>query len=427
MTIELWISLGAGLLCLVLSFFFAMSETALTASSRARMLSLEKNGDKQAKTVNKLLGSRERMIGAILISVTLANTAYTTLTASVFQEIFGEKGIAIATVIVSLVIIVFLEVLPKTLAINYPDQVALLIARPLSFFVTLLGPVTLVLEKIVRSFLRLFGLNLGENQNVLSGHEEMRGTIDLLHQEGNVQKSHRDMVGGILDLKDLSVLDVMVHRTKMVTLDSELSPQELVQRILAAPYTRIPLYQEEQQNIIGVLHAKDLVRALNANGGKSEGLDILSLATPPWFVPDSTSLEDQLKAFLRRKSHFALVVDEYGEVQGHITLEDIIEEIVGDIKDEHDIAMSGVRVQQDGSVNVEGSVPIRDINRAMDWNLPDEEATTIAGLVIHEARIIPEAGQTFTFHGFLFHVLRKNRNRITALKIIPAKKDMKDE
>jgi Mg2+/Co2+ transporter CorB len=288
MTFALWISLGAGILCLVLSFFFAMSETALTASSRARMMTLEKQGDKNAKTVNKLLGARERMIGAILISVTLANTAYTTLSASVFQEMFGEKGIAIATVIVSLVIIVFLEVLPKTIAINYPDKVSLLIARPLNFFVTLLGPVTLVLEKIVRNFLRLFGLNLGENHNVLSGDEEIRGTINLLHQEGTVQKSDRDMVGGILDLKDLSVLDVMVHRTKMMTVDSELPNDEIIKRVLAAPYTRIPLYKEEQENIIGLLHAKDLVRALNANGGQTGELDILSLVMPPWFVPDST-------------------------------------------------------------------------------------------------------------------------------------------
>lgn len=419
MTTAEWLALFAGISCLFISFFFSMSETSLTASSRARMNTLEKNGDKRAKTVNKLLEKRERLIGGILIGNNLANTAYTTLVASALLAIFGEVGIAYATVIVALVIIVFLEILPKTIAINYPDKVALMVARPLSLFVALLGPITMVIEKLVRQFLKLFGMNLGENKNVLSGSEELRGTVNLMHEEGAVEKLDKDMLGGILDLKDLEVSDIMIHRTKMISVDVDDGADTIVKQVLNASYTRIPLYRETPENIIGVLHSKDLVRALNAANGDASQLDIVSLALPPWFVPDSTSLQDQLKAFLRRKIHFALVVDEYGEVQGHVTLEDIIEEIVGDIKDEHDVAMSGVRPQPDGSVNVEGTLAIRDLNRAMEWNLPDEEATTIAGLVIHEARMIPDSGQTFAFHGFVFHVLRRNKNRITALKIIP--------
>jgi Mg2+/Co2+ transporter CorB len=412
---------GGGILCLIISFFFSMSETSLTASSRARMMTLEKNGDKRAKTVNLLLEKRERMIGGILIGNNLANTTYTALMAGVFISLFGEVGVAYATAVVAVVIIVFLEILPKTIAINYPDKVALMLSRPLSLFVALLGPVTMVIEKIVRSFLKLFGMNLGENTNVLSGADELRGTVNFMHSEGSVEKLDRDMLGGILDLKDLTVSDIMVHRTKMIAIDADETPADIIKQVLAAAYTRIPLYRDAPENIIGILHSKDLVRALSNAGGESDKLDILSLALPPWFIPDGTSLQDQLKAFLRRKIHFALVVDEYGEVQGHVTLEDIIEEIVGDIKDEHDTAMSGVRPQADGSINVEGSVAIRDLNRAMDWSLPDEEATTVAGLVIHEARMIPEAGQTFTFHGFFFHVLRRNRNRITAVKIIAPK------
>jgi Mg2+/Co2+ transporter CorB len=189
--------------------------------------------------------------------------------------------------------------------------------------------------------------------------------------------------------------------------------------VLDAPVTRLPLWRGSPENIVGVLHAKDLLRAIQAEGGDVANVDIMAIAAPPWFVPDTTPLAEQLKAFRRRKTPIALVVDEYGEVMGLVTLEDILEEIVGDITDEHDVAIGGVRPQPNGSVNVDGSVPVRDLNRAMDWNLPDEEATTIAGLVIHEARSIPEPGQTFTFHGFRFQVLRRSRNRITALRITP--------
>jgi Mg2+/Co2+ transporter CorB len=211
----------------------------------------------------------------------------------------------------------------------------------------------------------------------------------------------------------------MVHRTKMVMLNADEPPQDIVDAVLAAAVTRLPLWRGSPDNIIGMLHAKDLLRALHAVGGDAAKIDIPALATPPWFVPDTTPLYEQLSAFRHRKTPFALVVDEYGELEGLVTLEDIVEEIVGDISDEHDIAVPGVRPLPDGSVNVDGAVPVRDLNRAMDWNIPDDEATTIAGVVIHESRSIPEPGQSFTFHGFRFHVLRKTRNRITALRVTP--------
>jgi Mg2+/Co2+ transporter CorB len=263
------------------------------------------------------------------------------------------------------------------------------------------------------------GMVVGEDQPVLSAHEELRGAVDLFHKEGGVEKSDRDMFGGILDLRDLVVSDVMVHRTNMITLDADEKQEDLVNAVIASPVTRLPLWRGNPQNIIGVLHVKDLLRALHAVDGDANKIDISALLTPPWFVPDTRPVSEQLKAFRRRKTPFALVVDEYGEVEGLVTLEDILEEIVGDITDEHDVQMPGVRKQPDGSVNVDGAVPIRDLNRVMDWNLPDDEATTIAGLVIHEARSIPEVGQSFTFHGFRFRVLRRARNRITALRIQP--------
>lgn len=271
-------------------------------------------------------------------------------------------------------------------------------------------------ERMARALVGLAGV---PHHQALAGAEELRGAVDQMHRRGAFEKLDRDMVGGILDLKDLTVEDVMVHRTKMVTVDVGEPPEEAVRAVLAARYTRLPLWRDTPENIVGVVHGKDLLRALAAAGGDMKAIDLASLALPAWFVPVTTGLQDQLKAFLRRKTHFALVVDEYGEVQGLVTLEDIIEEIVGDIRDEHDVQVTGVRPQRDGSVNVDGAVPIRDLNRVMDWRLPDDEATTIAGLVIHEARSIPETRQTFTFHGFRFQVLRKQRNRITALKVTP--------
>jgi Mg2+/Co2+ transporter CorB len=415
-------SLVAVFVCLLASFFFSGSETALTASSRARMHALAQNGDKRAKIVNRLLEMRQRLIGAVLLGNNVANIVASSLATGILLLWFGEVGIFYATAIMAVVVVVFSEVMPKTLAINHPDRVSLMVAQPIYWIVRVLAPITIAIEKIVGWSLRIFGIRLDTTEDVLSGHEELRGAVDFLHREGEVKKDDRDMFGGLLDLRELEVSDVMIHRTKMATINADDPPEKIVSEVLASAYTRLPIWRGTPENIVGVIHAKDLLRELDAVGGDESKIDVGAIALEPWFVPDTTSLADQLKAFRRRKTHFALVVDEYGEVMGLVTLEDIIEEIVGDISDEHDVSVSGLRAQADGSVTVDGGVPIRDLNRAMDWNLPDEEATTIAGLVIHEAQLIPEPGQTFTFYGFRFQVLRKTRNRITALKVTPLKR-----
>jgi len=317
-------------------------------------------------------------------------------------------------------VIVFAEVLPKTAAIGAPERLALMVARPVSWLVRILGPALAVIEWLVNWMLRPFGVRAGEYQSILPPHEEIRGgAVDMLNRESGVERHDRDMMGGLLDLRDLTVADVMVHRTEMVTVNADDPPDEIVSAVLEAEFTRIPLWRGSPENIVGILHVKDLLRTLRTADGDPGRVDITALALPAWFVPDIRPLSEQLKAFRRRKTQFALVVDEYGEVQGLVTVGDILEEIVGDISDEHDVPVPGLRPQPDGSVNVDGSVPIRDLNRAMDWNLPDNVETTIAGLVIHEARSIPDVGQSFTFHGFRFSVLRKDRNRITALRINP--------
>ena len=414
-----WFSIAAILVCLLLSFVFAGSETALMAFSRARMLRLEKKGNRSAGIVNRLFEARERLIGALLLGNNAVNILASSLATSVFLVWFGDVGVIYATIAMTVLVVEFAEVLPKTIAVNDPDRIALLAARPMQIVMRMLGPVLAAIEALVRGILRLVGSRVGDDLPILSAHEELRGAVDLLHHEGNVEKGDRDMFGGLLDLRDLTVSDVMIHRTEMITIDVDDPAEEVVKAVLAAPVTRVPLWRESAENIIGVLHAKDLLRAIQAVGGDLSKIDIQAIARPPWFVPDIRPLSDQLRAFRRRKTHFALVVDEYGEVMGLVTLEDILEEIVGDISDEHDLVVTGARPQPDGSVIVDGAVPVRDLNRLMDWSLPDEEATTIAGLVIHEARTIPEVGQSFTFHGFRFRVLKKERNRITSLQVTP--------
>jgi Mg2+/Co2+ transporter CorB len=419
MTIFDWLDVAAIVICLLVSAFFSASETALTASSRAAMLQLEKEGNREAAIVNRLLATRERLLGAILLGNNVTNIAASTLATGLLLTLFGKAGVIYATLAMTVLIFVLCEVLPKTAAFNTPDRMALAVAEPVASMVRWFLPVLKAVEWLVRLILRAVGVPVGQLQSILSPREELRGTVDLLHHAGVVEKTDRDMMGGVLDLRELTVSDVMVHRTKMVMLDADEPPQALVDATLAAAVTRLPLWRGTPDNIIGVLHAKDLLRALHGAGGSAAKIDIPALATPPWFVPDTTPLYEQLTAFRARKTALALVVDEYGELEGLVTLEDIVEEIVGDISDEHGVAVPGVRALPDGSVNVDGAVSVRDLNRAMDWNIPDDEATTIAGVVIHEARSIPEPSQSFTFHGFRFTVLQKTRNRITALRVTP--------
>jgi Mg2+/Co2+ transporter CorB len=404
---------------IALSAFFNLGETALTAASRARMHALEQDGNARAAVVNRVLRSPEKMIGTILIGNTLVDVLASGLASGLAVVLVGEVGVVYATVVITFLIVVFAAVLPKTYALAYSDRVALLVAPLMRAVIVVLNPITVAIEFIVRQLLKLTPGKADDEANILAAHEEIRGTIELQKKEGAVGRHDADMLGGVLDLRDLQVSDIMVHRTKMETIDADEPPQKIVDDLLRTQYTRVPVWKDEPENIVGVLHTKDLFSALGRSGWDVSKLDIMGFAVEPWFVPDTTPLKAQLNQFLKRKAQMALVVDEYGEVQGLITLEDILEEIVGQIADEHDTHEAAIRPQPDGTVNVDGTVAIRDLNRQMNWSLPDEEATTIAGLVIHEAQTIPEPGQVFTFYGYRFEILRKTRNKIAALRISP--------
>jgi Mg2+/Co2+ transporter CorB len=417
MSPEIALTLALVVLLLMLSAFFSGSETALTAASRARMHALDSEGNARAKCVNKLLERPERLISTILLGNNLVNIMASAVATALLINLFGEVGVFYATILMTVVVVVFSEVLPKTYALAYPDRIALLVAPVMRAIIVVFRPAVYFIETLVALILKLTPSKADDEANILAAHEEIRGTIDLQAKEGAVQRHDAEMLGGILDLRDLQVADIMIHRTKMETLDADSDPQDIIDEILKSQYTRMPLWRDEPENIVAVLHTKDLLTALGRVGWDVSKLDIMSFAQEPWFVPDTTSLKTQLNQFLKKKAQMALVVDEYGEVQGLITLEDILEEIVGQIADEHDTHEMSIRPQADGTVNVDGTVAIRDLNRHMDWTLPEEEATTIAGLVIHEAQTIPEPGQVFIFHGYRFEVLRKSRNKIAALRI----------
>ena len=401
------------------SAFFAAAETALTAASRPKMHGLEGEGNRRAGMVNRLRLHMEQVIGTLLLGNNLVNIMASALATGVLVEIFGPRGVAYATAGMTVLIVIFGEVMPKTYAINNADRLALAVAPAMRLLVRLVSPLMRVMQLFVRGVLRLMGARVTAELGADATEAELRGAIDLHADASGEERESGAMLHSILDLGDVIVGDIMVHRSSLSTIDADESPEKIVEAVLASPHTRLPIWRGEADNIIGVLHAKALLRAVQANAGRLEAIDIVGLALPPWFVPDSTSLLAQLRAFRSRREHFALVVDEYGALMGIVTLEDIIEEIVGDIEDEHDLNVSGVKPEADGSYIVDGTVTIRDLNREFDWRLPDDDVATIAGLVLHEARRIPDPGQVFVFHGFRFEVLERQRNQIRLLKIRP--------
>jgi Mg2+/Co2+ transporter CorB len=420
-----WLTAGAILCLLILSALFSGSETALTASSRGKLKSQADKGERGAQSALTLTADSERMIGAILLGNNMVNISAASLATALFTRLFGDGGVALATLVMTVLVLIFSEVLPKTYAISNPERTALKVAPPLRVVVAIFSPVVAVVRFIVRRVLALFGVNIDPGSNILSVHEEIAGTLALGHSTGSVEKEDRYRVLGALDLSARTVEEIMLHRSQIDVLDADLPIREIIAYCINAPHSRLPVYRADPENIIGILYIRDLVREMHKlvtdAGGDYDAvtkLDLTKLLRAPYFVPETTPLDEQMREFLRQKRHFALVVDEYGALHGLITLEDILEEIVGEIEDEYDVPTAPDLVQLDsGEVVVEGSMTIRDLNRAADWSLPDEEAVTVAGLVIHEAQAIPEEGQSFLFHGFRFTVLERVDNRITKLGI----------
>lgn len=421
------ITSGAILALLVLSAFFSGSETALTAASRGKLRSQADKGSRGAERALAITEDSERLIGSVLLGNNLVNILATSLATALFTRLFGESGVALATLVMTLLVLVFAEVLPKTYAITNAESAAANVSGPISIVITVFSPIVAFVRVLVRGILRLFGIQTDPDENVLAVREEIAGAISLGHSEGIVEKEDRDRILGALDLSDRVVEEIMLHRSQIEMIDRDTPAEEVLNLLLNSRHTRLPIFRDEPENVVGILHTKHLLRALNAplNSGKSlsdalKNFNLMEVVREPYFIPETATLDDQMREFLRRRTHFALVVDEYGALQGLITLEDILEEIVGEITDEFDANdLPVIEKTEGGRSIVDGATTIRDLNRATDWALPDDEANTIAGLVIHEAQLIPSQGQTYAFHGFQFEIAEMDGNRISKLKIRP--------
>lgn len=405
-------------LFLLISAFFSAAETALTAVSRARIYQLVMDGNKRAQIVSRLRKEKESMIGTVLLGNNAVNIAASAIATTLSVNLFGdENGLVIVTIIMTLLVVIFSEVLPKTYAIQNAERVSLAFAPALSLLIKLFKPITYTIQLLIRGILRLFKVDINKANSLISSTDVIRGTIELHHREGKMIKQDRDMLGSILDLNDIEVEAIMTHRMEVETLDADLSADELVKLAVSTMHSRIPLWRGEPDNIIGVLYVKNLIKLMREQQGALTNEAIIATCSKPWFIPETTNLRDQLLVFRNKRQHFAFVVDEYGGWQGIVTLEDIIEEIVGDIDDEHDEVDNDIQKIDDDTYLINGSVTLRDINRHLGWNLPDEDASTIAGLLIHEAQEIPAVGTQYSFHGFDCTVLEKSTMQITRVKM----------
>jgi Mg2+/Co2+ transporter CorB len=416
MTGDLLGLIGVILLLIFASAFFSSAETALTAASDARMRQLASKGNRRAMLVERLRNDREGLIGSILIGNNAVNVIASALATSVFISILDDGGVLWATLTMTVVLVVFAEVMPKTYALNNSDKYALLIAPAVRLVVVVLSPLSIALRMLANSLIRKRQTDESDRE------EELRGMIELHGAEGDGDsRETQAMLSSVLDLNEISVEQIMTHRAGVKMIDADSDLDSLLREVLASPHTRHPVYSGNSDNIIGVLHVKDLLRAIDRQSTdtpQADGLGLLqNIVSEPYFVPETTLLFDQLQAFRTRREHFAVVVDEYGDLQGIVTLEDILEEIVGDIDDEHDVDLAGLTAQPDGSWIVDGAVTIRDLNRALGWQLPDEDAATIAGLVLFESRTIPRPGQEFRFHNIRFRILKRDGNKVTSLRL----------
>ena len=399
-------------LLILLSAFFSSSETALTAVSEARIHELALQGNKRANTIEKILAKKEKMISTILIGNNLVNIVVSVYATSFAISFFGEFDLIFVTILLTIFLVIFAEVMPKTYAFSNADKLALAVAPVINFFIFILTPATFITEMLAKI------VSKPKIKDEDAKTEELRGMIRLHAGNESRGKERSKMMSSMLDMDEVTIEAVMTHRGGVTMIDIAEEPEEAFKIIGESPYTRIPIYSGTPDNIIGILHAKELFRTLRRRNFKDiRNVKLSELMSQPYFAPETTLLLDQLEVFKTRREHFAVVVDEYGDFRGIVTLEDIIEEIVGEIDDETDIKVKGVKSQPDGSFIIDGSVTIRDLNRSLGWHLPDQNANTIAGLVLYESKTIPEPGQEFRFHNIRFRILQKKANFISQLRL----------
>ena len=394
---------------LLLSAFFSSSETAITRISDVKIYQWGENKSRKYIKAKELMKSRERVIGILLLGNNIVNILASALATSILIGLFGDKGIIYATLIMTTLIFIFSEVLPKTYAIRESEKLILYASPFIKFFIIILSPINFLVQNLVSSILNIANKETKNND----WKQNLRGAILLANNKGDVRKPDRIMLESILDLHEVKVSEIMTHRKNIEGINISENIDLIIDLALKSRFTRLPLWKDNADNIIGTLHVKDLLRARNTN----TNLLINDIMQKPQFISENTSLSEQLNNFKKDTVQMAFVIDEYGDLQGLISLEDILEEIVGEIFDEFDKQIAGPEILSDKSVVVDGAMTIRDLNRSMDWKLPDEEASTIAGLVIDIAQKLPSINETIKIDKFHFTVLERQRTRITKINI----------
>jgi Mg2+/Co2+ transporter CorB len=407
------------LVCLiVVSGFFAAAETAITGVSQATIHRLKLEGNERAKIISILRKDKEKLISALLLGNTMCNTFASFLAANVAAKILDDHYSWVFGIIMAFIIFVFAEVMPKSYAFEHTEKFSLASAKILSRIIKVVNPFVGAVQILVHFILSsCFASKIKANAS--SATEELRGAIELHHHEGLVVKNDRDMLGGVLDMKDMEISQIMIHRSNISAINIDSSIEDIIAQASAGKHTRIPLWRDDPDNIVGILNIKDLLSEVNKHRADISNIDIASIATKPWFVPENSTLREQLNEFRKRCNHFALVIDEYGALLGLVTLENIIEEIVGEIQDEHDSAREDIVANSDGSYNIMGIASIRDINRELEWNLPTDNASTVAGLIMHETMRVPKIGESFVLYNINFIVIERYYNQIKGVKAQP--------
>lgn len=403
---------------LFLSALFSCFETAIVGTSRAKIHRLRNEGNRRAKIIENLLKNREKVVSTMLLGNNAINILASAITTTVFLDLFGDTGVIYATIVLTIMVLIFSEILPKSYAIKHPDAISLFFAPVIAFLVMVFFPFTNTAQKIVDFVINIFS-NKPNKKSSFSELEEIRDTVNLKHIEGTIYKYDKDMIDGVLDLADTEISEIMVHRKEIESINIDLPVKEIIHQALNMNYTRIPLWQGNKENVVAILNVRKLLKALYfcKNDKDLEKFDLKSITTEAWFVPNTNSLRTQLFIFRKKKKRFALVIDEYGSLQGLVTLEDILEEIVGEIKEQEDsLEVNIVRIKS-GACKIAGKVLIRDINKKLDWDLPEDgDAYNLAAFIISNLGRIPEEKESFTISNYNFEILRKRANDLIWVK-----------
>jgi putative hemolysin len=418
MSLSSWPLFLLGLILLIASSaFFSGSETALMAVDRWRIRQLAKK-KKRARLVEKTLEEPEKFIGTILFGNNLVNVAASALATSLAIDLLGEGGVLWATVIMTLVILVFAEITPKTIAAYYPEKISILIVRPIYALIRILYPLVRVLSATSSKLIAFLRLEKPGRESI-SSIEEIASMIKTVREEGILRKRDEDMIQAVLSLGRIKVESVMVPMRDVVAFDMTTSYESVLAGVKKTEFSRYPIYEEKKGEVSGFVHIRDLLKWSDQPGEFS----LKNVVRQASYVPEGKSVRQQLVDFQRSKVHLAFVVDEYGEVVGIVTLEDVLEEIVGEIQDEHDRLLRRIQPRPDGSFLVDGSLSIRDLNKWLGWNLPEDGYQTLAGLVLTLLGHLPETNEEVEWEGFHFRVEEMFAKAITRVRIIKAKEN----